>query len=160
MSDIPQFAAYAAAFEKAFESDDWSSLEEFFSEDAVYEIGLPILGAERCANRDEIFAWFKDVLDRFDRRFESRTLELLEGPKEEDGTVWIRGSATYRAEGVPDFVLILEESIRFEDGRIVHLEDRYSDEMAAETERFLDEYGAALGIDLNSDLSFAVSAGD
>ena len=160
MSDIPQFAAYAAAFEKAFESDDWSSLEEFFSEDAVYEIGLPILGAERCTNRDEIFAWFKDVLDRFDRRFGSRTLELLEGPKEENGTVWIRGSATYRAEGVPDFVLILEESIRFEDGRIVHLEDHYSDEMVAETERFLAEHAAGLGIDLSSDLSFAVCADD
>jgi hypothetical protein len=38
--------------------------------------------------------YFKDVLDRFDRRFASRELALLEGPKEEGDAVWIRGRAT------------------------------------------------------------------
>lgn len=160
MSDIPQFIAYAAAFEKAFETDDWSALEPFFDVEAIYEIGLPLLGAERCTGRDEILVWFRDVLDRFDRRFASRTLEVLEGPKEENGRVWIRGSATYRAEGIPDFVLLLEETIRFEAGRIVHLQDRYTDEMAVQTQRFVDKYGANLGIELSSDLPFATSASD
>ena len=151
MSAIPRFVAYAAEFEKSFESDDWSLLEPFFHEDAVYEIGLPLLGRERCEGRDAILAWFPDVLDRFDRRFASRTLELLEGPEEkQDGEVWIRGSATYRSEGFPDFVLVLEETVRFEDDRIVYLEDRYTAEMAAETERFARDYGPKLGIDLPS----------
>lgn len=56
MSRIPRFIAYAAEFEKAFESDDWSLLEPFFSEDAVYEIGLPLLGKQRCENRAAILA--------------------------------------------------------------------------------------------------------
>jgi len=158
LSDIPQFIAYAAAFEKAFETDDWSALEPFFDVEAIYEIGLPLLGAERCTGWDEILAWFRDVLDRFDRRFASRTLEVLEGPKEENGRVWIRGSATYRAEGIPDFVLVLEETMRFEDGRIVHLEDRYSADMAAETERFMREYGSKLGVELKMDRSSGVFA--
>ena len=51
MSRIPRFVAYAAEFEKAFENDDWSLLEPFFSEDAVYETGLPLLGRERCEGR-------------------------------------------------------------------------------------------------------------
>ena len=38
---IPRFGAYAAAFEKAFENDDWSVVEPFFHEDAVYEVALP-----------------------------------------------------------------------------------------------------------------------
>ena len=160
MSDIPRFVAYAAAFEKAFETDDWSGLEPFFSEDAVYEIGLPLLGASRCTGRDEILAWFPDVLDRFDRRFASRTLELIEGPKEENGAVWIKGSARYCADGIPDFVLILEETVRFKEGVIVHLEDRYCDEMAATTARFVADYAAIIGVDLNSDLPFAASASD
>jgi hypothetical protein len=151
LSSIPRFVAYAAEFEKAFESDDWSLLEPFFTEDAVYEVGLPILGSARCEDRAAILAWFPDVLDRFDRRFASRTLELLDGPKEEDGEVWIRGSATYRSPGVPDFVLVLEETVRFEGDRIDHLEDCYTTEMVSETERFVREYGSKLGLELNSD---------
>jgi hypothetical protein len=35
VSSIPRFAAYAVAFEKAYASDDWSLVEDFFTEDAV-----------------------------------------------------------------------------------------------------------------------------
>jgi hypothetical protein len=146
MSRIKHFAAYAAAFEEAYESDDWSRVESYFADDAVYEIGLPILGAERCEGRGAIVAWFKDVLDRFDRRFESRTLNLLEGPREAGNEIWIKGTATYTAEGAPDLVLALEETIRFEGEKIVHLEDRYTPEMREEATRYLLEFGEALGI--------------
>jgi len=149
MSQIEHFAAYAAAFEKAYDSDDWSEVENYFANDAVYEIGLPILGAERCEGRAAIVAWFKDVLDRFDRRFEARTLALLEGPREDGNEVWIMGSATYTAEGVPDLVLKLEETIRFEGDIIVHLEDHYTPEMTEETVQYAREYGARLGIELS-----------
>ncbi len=151
MSNIPRFAAYAAAFEKAYEDDEWSALEEFFSEDAVYEIGMPILGAERCEGRDAILGWFKDVLDRFDRNFESRELEAIEGPREEGNEVWLRGAAIYRAPGVPEFRLVLKETLRFEGDRIVHLEDQYTDEMKEETDRFIREYGSKIGVLLSSD---------
>jgi hypothetical protein len=151
MSLIPRFVEYADAFEKAFESDDWSDVEAFFDEDAVYEVGLPLLGASRCEGREAILTWLKDVLDRFDRRFDSRELRLLEGPKESGGEVWIRGTATYRAAGVPDFTLLLEETVRFEGDRIVHLEDRYSDEMIAATEAYLRDHGAKIGFETGSD---------
>jgi ketosteroid isomerase-like protein len=148
MSHLAQFAAYAAAFEKAYESDDWSDLEAYFTEDAVYEIGLPLLGAERREGRAAILAWFPEVLNRFDRRFESRELTLLEGPREQGDEVWIRGAATYRAPGVPDFVLELEETARFEGDRIAHLEDRFTPEMRAETESYALAYAERLGIEL------------
>jgi len=151
LSNIPRFAAYAAAFEKAYEDDEWSALEEFFSEDAVYEIGMPILGAERCEGREAILGWFKDVLDRFDRNFESRELEAIEGPREEGNEVWLRGAAIYRAPGVPEFRLVLKETLRFEGDRIVHLEDQYTDEMKEETDRFIREYGSKIGVLLSSD---------
>jgi len=148
VSHMARFAAYAAAFETAFESDDWSPLAEFFSEDAVYEIGLPQLGAERCEGRAAILAWFPDVLDRLDRRFATRELTLIEGPRETGDEVWIRGTATYTADGVPDFVLELEETLRFDGDRIVLLEDRYTPEMVAASEAYLGEYGPKLGISL------------
>ncbi len=149
MSKAAHFAAYAEAFEKAFVSDDWSLVEPFFVEDAIYEIGLdPPMGG-RFEGRAAILAYFKDILDRFDRRFRSREIALLEGPKEDDESVWIRGSATYRADGVPDFVLELEETAYFEGDRIRRLEDRYEPEMKRRISSYLKEHGEKLGISLD-----------
>ena len=75
MSNITRFAAYAAAFEKSFESDDWTGVRPFFAEEAVYETGLEILGGP-YEGREAILAYFKAVLDGFDRRFESREIAL------------------------------------------------------------------------------------
>ncbi len=143
---IPRFAAYAAAFEKSVASDDWSHVEPFFTEDAVYEIeiGPPIGG--RFEGRAAILAYFKDVLDRFDRRFASRELALLAGPKETADSVWIRGSATYRAPGVPEFVLELEETVTFDGDRICRLEDRYEPAMEQAIGEYLKAHGDKLGI--------------
>ena len=146
MSRIARFAAYAAAFEKAFENDDWSLLEPFFTEDAVYDVAMdPPIGG-RQQGREEIFAYFKSVVDRFDRRFQSRELALLAGPKETGDSVWIRGSATYRAAGVPAFVLELEETATFQGDRIRRLEDRYTSAMKQSIADYLAAHGEKLGI--------------
>jgi hypothetical protein len=146
VSKIARFAAYAAAFEKSYENDDWSLLEPYFTEDAVYDAALdPPIGA-RLEGRDAILAYFEDVVNRFDRRFESRELALLEGPRQEGDSVWIRGSATYRAAGVPPFVLELEERVSFEGDRIRLLEDRYQPAMKESLAAYLEQYGEKLGI--------------
>lgn len=147
MSHIPRFLEYAAAFEKAYESDHWADLEPYFTEDCVYDIGLPSLGEDRCEGRAALLAWFPDVLNRFDRRFATRELTPLAGPTENGDEVWLRGSATYRAEGVPEFVLVLEETARFEGDRIAVLRDVYTPEMRAETEAYIRKHGAKLGIE-------------
>jgi len=148
MSLTEHFAAYAAAFEKAYVSDDWSLVEPFFTEEAVYEVALdPPMGG--CfEGRAAILAYFKAVLDRFDRRFESRELALVEGPKEDGESVWIRGIATYRAKGVPDFVLELEETVYFEGDRIRRLEDHYEPEMKQRIAAYLKEHGEKLEISM------------
>jgi len=147
MSHIARFVAYAAAFEKSYESDDWSFVEPFFAEDAVYDTGIPLVdGVTRFEGRPAVIGYFKSVLDAFDRRFDSRELALLEGPIENGSTVRIRGSATYRAAGVPDFALVLDEIVTFAGDLIIHLEDVYDDAMKASLERHLAEHGRALGI--------------
>ena len=146
MSLTARFAEYAAAFEKAYASDEWSVVEPFFTEDAVYEVALePPIGG-RFEGRAAILAYFKEILDRFDRRFESRELALIEGPKEDENSVWIRGRATYGAAGVPDFVLELEETATFEGDRIRRLEDRYDPEMERAIGDYLKQHGEKLGI--------------
>jgi len=142
MSKIPRFAAYAAAFEKAYANDDWSLVEPFFTEDVVYETGLGPPFGGTVTGRAAILAYFRDIVDRF----ESRELALLEGPEQEGDAVWIRGSATYRAPGVPDFVLELEETTRFDGDRIRRLEDRYSPAMQQALADHLKAYGGKLGI--------------
>jgi ketosteroid isomerase-like protein len=146
MSETEYFGAYAAAFEKAFVSDDWSLVEPFFTEDAVYEIGLDPPTGDRIEGRAAILAYFKDSVDGFDRRFESRDLSLLEGPKQDGQSVWVRGRATYRAAGVPEFVLELEETAYFEEKRICRLVDRYEPAMKQQFSTYLSEHGAKLGI--------------
>jgi hypothetical protein len=143
---IPRFAAYAAAFEKAYANDDWSLVEPFFTEDAVYETGLGPPFGGTVTGRAAILAYFRDIVDRFDRRFASRELVLLEGPKETGDAVWIRGAATYRAAGVPAFTLELEETTRFDGDRIRRLEDRYTPAMQQALADHLKVHGGKLGI--------------
>ncbi|MBW2287025.1 MAG: nuclear transport factor 2 family protein [Deltaproteobacteria bacterium] len=144
MSKLARFGAYAAAFEKSYQSDDWSWVEPFFTENAVYDAGVDLFMGGHFEGRAAILAYFKAVLDGFDRRFESREIALLDGPFEEEQTVRFRGSASYRAEGVPDLVLVLEEIITFEGDRIIHLEDRYDDDMIGALRAYLEEHGEAL----------------
>jgi len=146
MSLIASFAAYAAAFEESFESDDWSHLAPFFDEDAIYLTGTDFFGSERVAGRAAILDYFKSSLDGFDRRFAKRTLRLLEGPFEEGSTVRIVGDATYEADGLPDLVLALEERVTFENGRIAVLEDRYEAQMTSDVNAYFAAHGEALGI--------------
>jgi hypothetical protein len=146
MSKIPRFAAYAAAFEKAYANDDWSLVEPFFTEDAVYDSGLGPPFGGTVTGRAAILAYFGEVVNRFDRRFASREVALLEGPKQDGDSVWIRGSATYRAPGAPDFVLLLEETARFDGDRISRLEDHYAPSMVEAIHAYLKSHGAGLGI--------------
>jgi hypothetical protein len=145
MSNIARFAEYAAAFEQSFASDDWSHVAPFFADDAVYEVELAAPMGGRFEGRDAILDYFKFVLDGFDRRFDTREIALTDGPTENGDSVWIRGSATYRKAGVPDLVLVLEETVTFDNGRIRRLEDRYEPEMKRQLEDYASRYGETLG---------------
>lgn len=146
---IANFAAYAAAFEKAFESDDWSVVEPFFTEDAVYEVSAAPPFGGRFEGREAVLAFFKEILDRLDRRFDSREIELLEGPRENGNEVWVKGAAIYRSEGVPELRLVLEETLRFDGKRISYLTDQYEPEMERAFMEYLKTHGERLGIRLD-----------
>ena len=144
MNPLARFGEYAAAFEDVVKSDDWSRLEPFFAEDSVYEvIGAPLLAA-RSEGRAAVFAYLKGSLDRFDRRFETRHLELLDGPALRDGGVWLRFRASYRSPRVPELVFDGEETVTFHGALVTRLEDRYRPEMGALIEHWLRHYGDRL----------------
>ena len=68
MSIADRYQAYAEAFESSYEDDDWSRLEQYFTEDAVYEGG-----DQDARGRDAVLAKLKGGVDGFDRRMDSRT---------------------------------------------------------------------------------------
>jgi hypothetical protein len=104
----------------------------------------------RCARRGgirpAILAYFKRVLDGFDRRFASREVGLVAGPRETADSVWIRGRGLYRAAGVPDLAFELEETAWFDGDRIRRLEDRYDSATQAAMEAYRAAHGAKLGL--------------
>lgn len=142
MNPMTRFAQYAAAFEKAYARDDWSLLEPYFTEDAVYEVMAPPPLGGRAQGRADVLAFFKRSVDRFDRRFDARAVELRAGPEEREGGIWLRWRGIYRRAGLPDLTVDGEETARFEGDRIRHLEDRIPDADQAGT--YFEEHGEKL----------------
>ena len=144
MSSVERFIAYAVAFEKCVESDDWSILDPFFTEDVVYDAsGGPPFGG-RWEGREAVYANFKRVLDEFDRRFASRSGEILEGPSERDGAIWMRWVGVYEVEGVPPLRIEGEETAYFDGDRITRIEDRIPDDQGERAMAFLAEHAGKL----------------
>ena len=124
MSLIERYLRYAAAFETAYASNDWTVLDPLFTADAVYEtIAAPPFGTV-CTGLAAIKAFFAQSVDGFDRRFDTRGVDVLEGPVERDGAVWIRWAATYTRAGLPALRMEGEETAVFAGDHITRLEDR------------------------------------
>ena len=110
---LSRFHAYAAAFETAFASDDWSVLEPFFTEDAGNE-----LNGGRVEGRPAVLQAFRDSVAMFDRRFDRRALRFVEGPVVEDGVVRLRAVVRYERRGRPALEVLGEEWFHFAGDRI------------------------------------------
>jgi hypothetical protein len=141
---IARFGEYAAAFEVAFEKDDWSVVEPYFTEDTVYEtFGEPPF-AGKAEGRPAVLDYLKGSLDGFDRRFDVRELESLEGPELRDGAMWMRWRVTYRVAAAPPISMEGEETATFEGDRIRRLEDRFAEDTSAKILKWMGEHGAKL----------------
>jgi len=144
MDPIRRFSEYAAAFEKAYANDDWSVLEPYFTEDAVYETFADPPLAGRAEGRDEVLAYFQRSVNGFDRRYSTREVEVLEGPELRDGAVWIRWRARYRLPNPEAEPLVIggEERAWLEGDRIRRLEDRFEPDTGR---RAVEHMGAHAG---------------
>jgi ketosteroid isomerase-like protein len=144
---LERFGDYFAAFEEAYASDDWSVVEPFFHDDAVYEVGLPEPFGGIFEGREAILAYFKRILDGFDRRFTSRKVSALAPPQVEGEVVRVRGRADYTGGGdLPDVGFALEETVTFDGDRIRRLEDHYAEEDARIVDAYVEAHGDKLGL--------------
>ncbi len=138
MSIKDRYQAYADAFEVSFEDDDWSRIEPFFTEDAVYAGG----DAE-AVGRDQILEKFKTDLATFDRRMDARIPDFQE-PAEAGNEVTSRWTVTYQKAGAPDLVITGLETATFEGDRIAHLRDDFDPETAKQMGEWFAAHGAKL----------------
>jgi hypothetical protein len=125
---VKRYLEYAAEFERAYASRDFSSLEPFFSEEARYEIHAPGESVRRHEGRDAVLSYLAFVTENFDRRFAERKLLHVDGPHAREGgrEIETHGIALYRLASGECCHLPMTETAHFRGERIERLVDRLS----------------------------------
>ncbi len=137
MSIQDRYQAYAAAFEESYADDDWSRIEQYFTEDAVYE------GDPDARGREAVLAKLKGGIDAFDRKMDKRIPDF-HAPTVEGNTLVMKWTVTYEKAGAPDLVISGIETAVFEGDRIALLRDDFD----PEAQKIMGEWMAAHGAKL------------
>lgn len=116
MSIKDRYQAYADAFEETYEDDDWSRIEPFFTEGAVYE------GDPAAHGRDAVMQKLKAGIDAFDRKMDERIPDF-DPPTIKGDTLTMKWSVLYKKAGAPDLKISGTEIAKFEGDRIASLRD-------------------------------------
>jgi hypothetical protein len=118
-----RFARYALRFERAFRSDEWSSVAACFHRDARYVVeGSATRWDGEVRGRDDIVAFFKRMLDALDRKFDKRVPGLRGLPRVRDGELHVPWKARYTL-AERRVVLSGDSYCRFDGGAIAVLRD-------------------------------------
>ena len=133
MKALDRYMEYYEAFEEAYDTDDWSVVEPFFTDDAVYEVAGAAALTGSTAGRDAVMARFKAGLDNLDRKFPiKRRIEILDDEVEARGDyVKIPGRVHYELPGAPELLLQMTEEAWFRGDRISRLLDTIPEDEAA-----------------------------
>lgn len=137
MGIADRYQAYADAFEQSYDDDDWSRIEQYFTDDAVYE------GDPDAEGRDAVLAKLKAGVNAFDRRMDSRTPDF-QTPSVDGNTLTMKWTVTYTKSGAPDLVIKGVETAIFEGDRIARLRDTFDPEAQKSMEKWMGEHGAKL----------------
>jgi hypothetical protein len=138
MSILERYQAYAAAFEESYVDDDWSRIEPYFTENAVYE------GDPDANGRDAVLAKLKGGVDAFDRNMDSRVPDF-QTPTVDGDTLVMKWTVTYTKAGKPDLVISGVETAVFEGDRIARLRDDFDPEATKRMGEWMAEHGTSLG---------------
>ncbi len=124
MNTLERFMAYAGDFETSYEDDDWERIKPHFADDAVYEVDSREFGS-RMEGAEAIVAGLKKSLDGFDRKFDTRAIEVVDGPTVDGDEIRVAWKVTYTGAGCEPYYLVGRSEVRINDDGIVFLADRY-----------------------------------
>ena len=142
MSIADRYRAYADAFEESLADDDWTRLEQYFTEDAVYRPdGTP---ESDVTGREAVLARLKGGVDQFDRRMDSREISFTAEPRADGDRVSARWQLKYTKAGKPDVEIFGTETATFRDDRICLLSDEFDPDAQAALEAWIKEHGPSL----------------
>jgi hypothetical protein len=116
---MKSFLTYANAFEVAYESDDWSVVDELLADDiswVVEGVDEPIGGV--FFRRGPVIEAMRSSCNAFDRRFDTRIPAATATPIVISGGVYFPFTVTYRHPGLPDVCLNGLEWDFFVDDRL------------------------------------------
>ncbi|MDA8020485.1 MAG: hypothetical protein MPN21_23855 [Thermoanaerobaculia bacterium] len=143
MNVLQSFLAYAEEFESTYKDDDWTRLRKYFADDAVYEV-KNVSYACRLVGPDAIFAGIKKSIDQFDRRMDSRRIEVLSPPEVDGYTLDVSWAVTYSRAGAPPIRISASTTCSMDEGRITHLADSYDEGQEEELRTWLDQHAPDL----------------
>jgi len=138
MSIVDRYLEYADAFEKTYEDDDWSRIEQYFTEDSVYEGG-----PGDAVGRDAVLNKLKTGIGNFDKKMDSRTPNFQQ-PTMDGNTVLMNWQVTYTKAGCPDLVIAGKETAVFEGDRIARLRDDFDPAAEKAMGAWMAEHGSKL----------------
>lgn len=138
MSIMERYQAYADAFEESYADDDWSRIEQYFTDDAVYEAE-----PEDAVGRAAVLAKLKGGVDTFDRRMDSRTPDF-QTPSVDGDTLTMKWRVTYTKADLPDLVISGVETAVFRGEQIARLADAFDPEAQKAMGEWMAKHGAAL----------------
>jgi hypothetical protein len=138
-----RYAAYVAAFEIAFHTDDWTHIEPFFTRDVVIRIHTePFSGG--CEGIDSVADYFRGVLDNFDRRFDERVITNPPQITQTGNRVRAAWRTCYRRDGAPDLAMSGVEVATFRGQHIARLDSRFDDGVSERMVDWLARYSSLL----------------
>jgi hypothetical protein len=137
MSIENRYQAYADAFEESYVDDDWSRIEQYFTEDAVYE------GDPDASGRDAVIAKLNGGVDAFDRKMDKRIPDF-QPPTVNGDTLVANWTVTYEKAGAPDLVISGVETAVFEGDRIARLRDDFDPAAQKAMGEWMAEHAAKL----------------
>lgn len=142
MDLISRFAAQRAAFEVAYESDDWAPLGEFLDEQISYEVvNMPF----HCivSGREAVLNGFQRSVARFDRLCR-RTVGIDSSIRQEGDKVLVNAGIRFERSGAPTIEVRLWEVASYSDGRMTRLIDIYDRDDRERFEVWMTAWGEGL----------------
>lgn len=136
---------WIAAFDRAFETDDWTEAESHLTEDVVYFVaGVPF--ACELRGRNAVIAGFRKSLENFDRKFDSRSWEAVDIKVWADHAITGLAKGRYEHRGKPPITFAARSAWFFRGEQISVMTDIYdvSEVNAMETLGWLAEHGAEM----------------
>lgn len=139
--DLEQkFRDFAAAFEVAYATDDWSVIAPHFTEGASYTYSD---GSDAAVGREAVLQKLQTAVNELDRKMDQREVTFQDVSVDGD-TVTARWSGRYTKQGLPPLDVSGEEVARFSGGLISELKSVIYDDSIAAFGAWMEANGSSL----------------